>query len=184
MKMIDQLTKDFELIGCFGYSQDEINQMESFYDIKISGNLKSFLSEIGRCSGNAQFSVFLIPYTGYYAVKTPKGISGHVATQLEFKRDILKYGRPFLTGNPFLIFVEYETQYYFLRTKADEPLRCLTPEDDYTQLSDDPDIIYHFDSNKKQVINTGQTFMQFLVSKVSKNTIQEVGSGEMINFKK
>ena len=98
MKLIDELTQGLEVMGIDGYSESEISKMESFYNIKISGDLRRFFSELGRSSGSVQFSVFLIPYIGYYAVKRPVDVSGHVVTQLDFKSDLLKHGRAFVTG--------------------------------------------------------------------------------------
>lgn len=180
--LMDALARecDFNLKGFRGYTPSEIEKMEIFYGIKISGDLRRFFVELGRSSGNVLFSDFLIPYSGYYAAKTPAGVSGHVACQLEFKNDLRKYGRPFGTGNPFLFSVANETQYFFLRTKADEPLRGITPEDDYSELNEDPETVYLYDENLGKVSNTGTRLREYLTSIIQKQSSDKDGAGEMI----
>jgi|GEM_PF-3889000 len=163
-----------------GYSLSEIGKIESFYDIKIEGDLKRFFLEFGRSPGAIGFDAFILPYSGFYAVKSPSHISGHLRTQYDFRDDLMKQARPFCKSSPFLFSIEHETQYYFLRTKADEPLRGVSPEDDYSQLSDDPEIVYHYDENNGVVINTEMTLKDYLRSRVSTTPVTELGSGEMI----
>ena len=182
MRLIDEITQGcgFEVGLLRGYSDVEIEKMEAFYSIKIGEDLRRFFAEFGRSSGNVGFEGFIVPYSGYYALKTPAKISAHVATQLGFKDDLMKHGRPFCTGKPFLFAIENETQYYFLRTTADEPLRVTTLEDDYSQLSADPNIMYHFDENHGVVKNTGFPLKDYLLSRLRKGPVAKSGAGEMI----
>lgn len=180
-RLIDDITAGLscDLSQIKGYSDEEIGKIESFYNIKVSGDFRLFLSEFGRSSGGVLLPD-LIFYHGYYAPKTPATVSGHLAGQLDFKSDLLRAARPFHSSNPFLISIESETQYYFLRTRADEPLRATSPEDDYSQLSDDPDVVYHFDENTGVVKNTGRTIRQYLKSQVQIETAGRCGAGEII----
>lgn len=182
MRLIDEITQGcgFEIGPLRGYSDGEIEKMEWFYGIKIGGDLRRFFTEFGRSSGYVGFEGFIVAYSGYYAPKTPAKVSAHVATQLGFKDDLMKHGRPFCTGKPFLFSIESETQYYFLRTAADEPLRVTTPEDDYSQLCDDSDVVYHFDENRSTVESTGLTLKDYLLSRVQQRPLEKSGAGEMI----
>jgi hypothetical protein len=182
MRLIDEITQDrgFETGSVRGYSDEEIHKMESFYGIKVSGDLRRFFAEFGRSSGFIGFEGFIVAYSGYYAQKTPLKVSSHVATQLGFKDELMKHARPFCTGKPFLFSIENETQYFFVRTTADEPLRIKTPEDDYSQLSTDPDIVYQFDENQSTVENTGLTLKDYLFSRIQPRPLEKGGAGEMI----
>ncbi|WP_350333457.1 hypothetical protein [Coralliovum pocilloporae] len=164
-----------------GYSDKEIEKIESFYSIKVGGDFRLFLQEFGRSSGDVLLPD-LIFYQGYYAAKTPAMISGHLAQQFEFREDLIRNNRPFRSGSPFLISIESETQFFFLRTRADEPIRVTTVEDDYGQLSDNPEIVYHFDENTGMVSNTKRTFREYLKSQVRLSETERVGTGEMIKI--
>ena len=170
----------FEVVGASGYSDFEMRKMESFYDIAITGGLRCFFSEMGRASGNRSFNAMVVPYSGYYAPKLPSGISGHIAAQIEFRNQVLRAGRPFRTGKPFLFSIENETQYFFLRTKADKQLHGVTPEDDYSVLSEDPEQVYQYDENADIVFRADMTLTDYLVSRLSPTALTKSGAGEMI----
>ena len=165
-----------------GYTDVELTKIEDFYGICIIGQLKEFFKVMGRSSGNVQFNCFLIAYTGYHTKHSPATVSGHVASQLDFRGKLLGHARPFLTGSPFLFAIEYETQYMFLRTKADQPLRSIVPNDDYSSLSADPNIIYRFDENTGLVENTGICLEDYLVGETAEEPSKTCGAGEMINI--
>jgi len=182
MRFIDEITQGcgFDVGSVQGYTEGELLKMEEFYGIKIGGELRQFFTEFGRSSGHVRFEGFVVAYSGYYAPKTPAKISAHVATQLGFKDDLMKHGRPFCTGKPFLFSIENETQYFFLRTAADEPLRIVSPEDDYSQLSVNPDTVYRYDENHDTVSTTGLTLRDYLSSRLQQGPIDKNGTGEMI----
>jgi len=182
MRLMDKMRAHaaFEVIGTSGYSLSEISKMESLYDIQIAGGLRCFFAGMGRSSGNMTFGAMLIPYLGYCAPKLPSGIGGHVAMQIEFKNELLRAGRPFRTGKPFLFSVENETQYFFLRTDADKPLRGISSEDDYSALSNNPEQVYQYDENTDVVSRTDMTFIQYLQSRLGPEVSTTSGAGEMI----
>lgn len=59
-----------------------------------------------------------MPYEGYDAHKAPSGFSGHVAAQLEFRERVLRHGRPFRTGQPFLFATKHENEGTVRNTKT------------------------------------------------------------------
>lgn len=172
---------DFTPSGFIGYSEMEIQHIESFYGIKVVGGLRDFLLQMGRSSGNVDFNSSLIPYIEYYADKTPANIRKHLVQQYEFlEHTLMKYARPFYSLSPILFVIENKYRYGFLRTCADEPMIVTTPEDDYSRLVDDPEIIYFFDDHTKQVDVTSLSVSDYILSQVSFNPREKYGRGEMI----
>lgn len=143
-KLIDMLhatypkqTYDSNLIK--GYTESELSQMERLYDIEITGELRTFLSCMGRCSGGLLDE----PLVFYDRNK----VRSHFLLQ-ERLRDELSPLEPIncYKEKSFLISVESETQYYFLLTASEEPNR-----------------VYHFNENYGTVDVTNWTFNEYLV---------------------
>ncbi|MDE9444378.1 hypothetical protein KKJ04_01810 [Xenorhabdus bovienii] len=133
-----ELTIDTNYIK--GYSNEELPKMERLYDIKIQGQLLNFLTCMGRCSGGLFGDDPLIFYREQDTVR------GDVISQSYHREELARIQRhELLDQNPFLISIEWCTQYYFLLTE-----------------SDDPDLVYRFDENEDIVINTNLTFNDYL----------------------
>ena len=174
---------DFIPSGFVGYSETEIQHIERFYRIKVAGGLRDFFVQMGRSSGNVDFNSSLIPYLGNEVEKKTITIRKHLIMRYRFLRENLsKYARPFYSLDCFLFAIEKQHRYCFLRTRADEPLKGLTPEDDYSRLVDDPEIIYCFDDQTKQVEVTDLSVSDYILSQVNSKPRQTKGSGEMIIF--
>lgn len=183
---------DFVPSGFIGYSANEIDKMESFYDIKISGGLRDFFLQMGRSSGNVllgypggyRIECGIIPYMGYYTEKTAADVSGHFAEQYYVGTELESCARPFHTGSPFEFAIVNQTQYYFLRTRADEPLVGLLPDDDCSQLLSDPEVVYALDTNTDEVYVVNLSFRDYVLSMVQPEPHPNPGRGrgEMIAF--
>lgn len=123
-----------------GYSVDEIQKIERLYDIKAVGQLRKFLSCMGRYSGGFFCDYPLMFY------RSNKNVRSHVLSQLTLRDDLcsLQYWE-LVAKKPFLVSFESETQYYFLLTE-----------------SDNPDLVYHYDENEETVLATNWTFNEYL----------------------
>lgn len=115
-----------------GYSDDELAKIERLYDIKVTDQLYDFLRCMGRCSGGLFGDVPLLFYRDQWSVR------GHVLFQAGFTDELKKLQHYELTKQkPFFISIEWETQFYFLLTK-----------------SDNPNLVYHYDENEETVETT------------------------------
>ena len=123
-----------------GYSDDELAKIERLYDIKVTDQLYDFLRCMGRCSGGLFGDVPLLFYRDQWSVW------GHVLFQAGFTDELKKLQHYELTKQkPFFISIEWETQFYFLLTK-----------------SDNPNLVYHYDENEETVETTQWTFNEYL----------------------
>lgn len=115
-----------------GYTEDELDKLEKLYDIDIKGQLREFLIDIGRSFGSVLGDECSLLYASYITVRN------HILIQYEMAEEIKSCGFKDMTKKKsFIISTRFETQEYFLLTGSDEP-----------------DQIYHYDSNKKVVEKT------------------------------
>ena len=149
-----------------GYSDDELAKIERLYDIKIRGQLYHFLSCMGRCSGGFFGDDPLLFYRDQWSVR------GHVLFQAGFTDELKKLQHYELTKQkPFFISIEWETQFYFLLTK-----------------SDNPNLVYHYDENEETVETTQWTFNEYLRKSIDLDTrnykiqVTPEQYGELINI--
>ena len=149
-----------------GYSDDELAKIERLYDIKIRGQLYHFLSCMGHCSGGFFGDDPLLFYRDQWSVR------GHVLFQAGFTDELKKLQHYELTKQkPFFISIEWETQFYFLLTK-----------------SDNPNLVYHYDENEETVETTQWTFNEYLRKSIDLDTrnykiqVTPEQYGELINI--
>lgn len=159
-----ELTIDISFIK--GYSNNEIAKIERLYDIKITGQLHDFLCSIGRCSGGLFGDDPLLFYRDQWSVR------GHILFQTGFREELNNLNfYDLVEQKPFFISIEWETQYYFLLTK-----------------SDNPNLVYHYDENEETVKCTQWEFDEYLRYVVDehvrkyKNKAPFNRSGELINI--
>ena len=149
-----------------GYSDDELAKIERLYDIKVTDQLYDFLRCMGRCSGGLFGDVPLLFYRDQWSVW------GHVLFQAGFTDELKKLQHYELTKQkPFFISIEWETQFYFLLTK-----------------SDNPNLVYHYDENEETVETTQWTFNEYLRKSIDLDTrnykiqVTPEQYGELINI--
>ena len=131
-----------------GYTGDEIQKIERLYDIKVVGQLRDFLSCMGRCSGGFFGDDLLMFY------REIKSVRSHVLSQLTLRDNLCSLQLwELVNKKPFLVSFENQTQYYFLLTE-----------------SDTPDLVYHYDENEDVVEKTHWTFHEYLRNRVDTNT--------------
>lgn len=89
-----------------GYSDFEVEKIERLFDVVILGQLRSFLKIAGKSSGGFLNDNFLL----YQNI----GLRRHFLAQLDLYESLQDIGEWELVRNkPFLIEIEFETQYYF-----------------------------------------------------------------------
>ncbi|SEI05340.1 hypothetical protein SAMN05216581_1597 [Pseudomonas asplenii] len=122
-----------------GYDASEIEKIERLYDIKVEGQLKYFLMEIGRCDGGLIGDSMIQLYRPTWRVREHLLFQVNFFTQMQEERyyDYMK--------RPFVFSFLGETQYYYLRTD-----------------SFDRDVVWHFDSNTLVVERTGWDLAGFI----------------------
>jgi hypothetical protein len=124
-----------------GYSDEELSKIERLYDVKLTGDLRAFLSKMGRCDGG------LLGDDPIFLYRSRISVRGHIETQMilfELMRGDENCG--LLNCKPFLFSIENETQYYFVLTSAD-----------------DPDAVYHYDENANRFARTRWTFGAYIL---------------------
>lgn len=124
-----------------GYSNSEIHKIEKLYDIHVTGQFKDFLLRMGRCEGGVFGDDPIILFRSLWSVRD------QILFQIRFLEN-LKQGNFFdyLKLKPFAFSLDFETQYYFLLTK-----------------DENPDLVYRYDENEEAVINTEWSLDEYLV---------------------
>ncbi|MBW8354233.1 SMI1/KNR4 family protein [Pseudomonas protegens] len=117
-------------IEFLGYSLDELEKIKRLYDIRISGQLQSFLFEMGRSDGGLIGDSFIQLYRPSWRVRT------HLLFQAEFLSQMQEAGHYEFLNRPFVLAWVSETQYYFIQTLKGD------------------DAVYHYDSNVESVVKT------------------------------
>ena len=129
-----------------GYSEEELDKIEKLYDIRISGHLRDFMLEAGRSDGGLIGDDPLIIFRNLWSVRN------QVLTQTSIRDSILDlslYSDPPSDGifynKPFIFSIEYETQYYYLNTGAENSSR-----------------VFHYDENNELIEDTQMDFIEYM----------------------
>ena len=120
-----------------GYSDEEILKLESLYKVSITGELQAFLKKIGRCDGG------LVGDNPFLFYREIMNVRSHILLQVYLINELQEMGAYDQIKNPFIVAVEYETQFMYLQTKRGDG------------------IVYCFDENNQIVESTGLTFSKY-----------------------
>lgn len=115
-----------------GYSEDEITKLELIFDISITGDLKCFFKEIGRCLGGILGDDSLIPYRDHWLHQQ------HLDFQNACRDDLIEIGCSDYVGlGEFFFSRESDGCFdYFVRTKSDKPDLVYEVYDDRVRRTD------------------------------------------------
>lgn len=122
---------------CMGYSGDELSKIARLYDIKVQGQIESFLGEMGRSDGGLIGDYMIHLYRPTWRVRQ------HLAFQFGFIDQMQDGGFFDFLKKPFVFSIISETQYYFMQTILG-------------------DRVYHYDSNAEIVKDTEWDLVGFL----------------------
>jgi hypothetical protein len=142
MKCIDFLFSNEErsmAAACGGYSDDDLQKIGRFYNILIEGQLKSFLSDMGRTDGGVIGDSLVQLYRPTWSART------HLIFQLDFFTQLQELGFYEFLNKPFVFSFISETQYYFVQTSREQQ-----------------DAVYHYDSNEDTMVKTEWDLFGFL----------------------
>jgi len=139
----DQSYRNFQ---CLGYAQWEMESIERLYNIKVEGQLKGFLSEMGRSSGGMIGDSLIQLYRPSWRVRQ------HLLFQVDFFNQMQDEGFYEFLKKPFVFSLVSETQYYFLQTSGDEK-----------------DVVCQFDSNVGVATRTEWDLVGFIKMLISEN---------------
>lgn len=129
-------SKSFVAIG---YSEAEISKISEIYDINISGQLKSFLHEMGRSDGGLVGEYYIHLY------KPQWGMREQLDFQISFRKKLVRYGLEKYLKKPFVFAWLEERFYYFVLTEIGED-HC----------------VYQFDDENEDVVRVGENILDFL----------------------
>lgn len=152
-----------------GYSEGELKKIEKLYNIELSGVLRKFMLEAGRCSGGLLGDDVIILYNESFTVRD------HILTQYSFEGDILNISlkttpptKDIFCRSPFLFSIESETQYFYINTRGANSER-----------------VFHFDENENILEDTHYGFteyMQHLVRNYGSFEPDVICQGEILNI--
>ncbi|MEQ5206334.1 hypothetical protein [Proteus sp. fly-1067] len=144
-----------------GYSDDEIEKIKRFYDIKITEQLYSFLSCIGRCSGGIFDDSSLLFYCHTFSVRN------HIQFQIDMCERLCNIQQhDLLDQKPFFFSIESENEYLFLLTDSDNPNK-----------------VYQYDENEEVIKDTHWEFndyLKYLIDKSKKRNIDNILNDDFI----
>ena len=146
--IIEKISQGYQYNTNFveGYSNDDLNKIEQLYEILISGTLKKFLSELGKCDGGLIGDDPIVLYLSEMNAR------GFLMLQIGLEEDIYNSNFQNLCGQGiFTLAIESETQYFFLATK-----------------NENPDLVYRYDENEEIVFQTGLNLIEYLESVVKR----------------
>ncbi len=128
-----------------GYLPGELPLIAAAYDIEVKGQLRSFLLQVGRSDGGLWGPGLLTLYGVHRGLRSHILFQGGVSDRL---KGVEEYQELYPhNGKPFVIGIEYETQYYVLLTE-----------------NENADEVYRFDENTDRFYTTGQTLFEWLRS--------------------
>jgi len=122
-----------------GYDESELRKLERLYDIAIDGDLKAFLLKAGRSDGGVIGDDPVVLYRSAWSVRA------HILFQINFIESLQEVSAWEHLQKPFVVSLESETQYYFLKTGSSNGSR-----------------IYRFDENAGCVSDTGLSLSCYL----------------------
>ncbi|WP_444906294.1 hypothetical protein ACJJIR_17415 [Microbulbifer sp. SSSA008] len=148
-----------EGLECSGYSELELKKIARLYDIKIKGQLESFLGEMGKSDGGVIGDSVIQLYRPSWKVRE------HILFQLDFFNQMQEEGFYDFLNKPFVFSLISETQYYFIQTASD-------------------DAVYHYDSNAETVKKTEWDLAGFLTILVNENKgqLQTRSEGNLLDI--
>ena len=155
-----------------GYSDEEIEEIEKFYEITIKDDLKDFFRMAGRSDGGLLGKIGLLFYKNWEVRK-------QCIFQDDFNGECLVKNKYYTEANcyPFIFFVE-DSLYYFVTTRENSEFL-----ESYTKK----DRVHCYNMETQELTHTGKTFNEFMVDLVHKtNPNLEAGKekiGEMIDIK-
>ena len=135
-KLLETLNEE-QKSALSGYSDAEILKLESLYKVSITGELQAFLKKIGRCDGG------LVGDNPFLFYREIMNVRSHILLQVYLINELQEMGAYDQIKNPFIVAVEYETQFMYLQTKRGDG------------------IVYCFDENNQIVESTGLTFSEY-----------------------
>ncbi|MFJ2986493.1 SMI1/KNR4 family protein [Collimonas sp. NPDC087041] len=130
---------DVESKAVIGYTENEINKIEALYDIKVKGEFRDFMLQMGRSDGGLIGDDPIVLYRPAWTVR------GQILFQINLFNSLQEYGAWDQINKPFSFSRESETQYYYLQTEKNDGL------------------VYHFDENAGSVECTNLTFLEYLL---------------------
>jgi hypothetical protein len=152
---------DYDSSQVCGYSEEEIDKIEFLHKIKVAGDFRRFLLEMGRCDGGL-IGDNIVLYNDYLNVR------GHIDPQSVFFDNMQDDGNYDYLKSPFVVSIISETQYYFIQTRDG----C-------------DDTVYHYDENTGLVESTNQNFLEFMKSMVVEYGFEKdkiIRKGELLLF--
>ena len=155
-----------------GYSDEEIEEIEKFYEITIKDDLKDFFRMAGRSDGGLLGKIGLLFYKNWEVRK-------QCIFQDDFNGECLVKNKYYTEANcyPFIFFVE-DSLYYIVTTRENSEFL-----ESYTKK----DRVHCYNMETQELTHTGKTFNEFMVDLVHKtNPNLEAGKekiGEMIDIK-
>ena len=144
-KFIDKIACGFsyEPTQVIGYSEDELLKIERLYDIKVSGNFRYFLLDMGRSDGGLIGDDPIVLYREGMSIR--RHLLYQLRLEFDFKEFRIEEGLSLLRHKPFIFSCESETQYHFIITE-----------------SDDTERVYRYDENEETVTDTGESFIGYM----------------------
>ena len=138
-KLLETLNEE-QKSALSGYSDAEILKLESLYKVSITGELQAFLKKIGRCDGG------LVGDNPFLFYREIMNVRSHILLQVYLINELQEMGAYDQIKNPFIVAVEYETQFMYLQTKRDDG------------------IVYCFDENNQKVESIRFTLSEYCLN--------------------
>lgn len=132
-------------VNCVGYNEKELEKVSRLYDISLQGQLKPFLSSMGKSDGGLIGDSMIQLYRPSWRVRE------HLFFQLGFIDQMQEEGFYDCLKKPFVFSLIAETQYYFIQTSLKN------------------DVVYHYDSNNEAVKATNWDLLNFLKKLTKEN---------------
>lgn len=157
-----------------GYSDDELNKIERLYDVRIVGQLRQFMSVMGRSSGGLIGDDPIILYRPTWVIRDYLMLQIWLEDRInEFHCKNLFEGLPTGVNRPFLFSIAGETQYFFVATKCDNP-----------------DMVYYYDENSDILRSVKIEFFEFMketillqdMARKKRNRKNVICRGDIISF--
>lgn len=157
--LADLFRDEQSVVNCVGYSERELDKISRLYDIRIEGQLKLFLSGMGKCDGG------LIGDSQIQLYRTSWMVREHLLFQVDFFSQMQEAGNYGFLNKPFVFSLVSETQYYFLQTSLS-------------------DAVYHYDSNTDVVTEAGVDLLDFLklLAAESKGALKVLVCGDLLRI--
>lgn len=180
MKFIDKISQGFSYdeSQVLGYSEEELIKIERLYDIKLQGDFRQFMLEMGRSDGGLIGCDPIILYSTKWRMRD------YILLQLGLSEALQEMEQnECFEGKAFVFSIEHEYWECFLRIDADNLSSIQATHDGVKALGDDANRVYYHDTSGGSIEDSGMSFleyMQALVRKVGGNGIASRGDLLMI----